>query len=72
LAEVAEQQPPEAQEVFQFMLAVAIEESGLAELINTVQIDGRIGYSYKSASGDVYSVARPGIDAELERELRGG
>ena len=39
IAELAEQQPPEVQEVFQFMLAVAMEESGIAELINTVHID---------------------------------
>jgi hypothetical protein len=30
IAELAEQQPPEVQEVFQLMLAVAMEESGAA------------------------------------------
>ena len=40
IAELAEQQPPQIQEVYQFMLAVAMEESGIAKLINTVQIDG--------------------------------
>ena len=52
------------------MLAVAMEESGIAELINTVQIDGRTWYSHKSASGDVCSVARPEIGPELEKEMR--
>jgi hypothetical protein len=56
IAELAEQQPPEAQEVFQFMLAVAMEESGIAKMTNTAQIDGRTWYSCESASGDVYSV----------------
>jgi len=52
------------------MLAVVTEESGSLELTNTVQIDGRTWHSYKSASGDVCSVVRPEIDAELEREMR--
>jgi hypothetical protein len=70
IAELAEQQPPEVQEVFQFMLAVAMEESGIAELQNASHVDGRTRYSYKSAAGDVCSVVRPEIDPELEEEMR--
>jgi hypothetical protein len=70
IAELAEYQPPEVQEVFQVMLAVAVEESGIAELTNPSQIDGRTWYSYESASGDVYSVVRPEIGPELEKEMR--
>jgi hypothetical protein len=66
---LVEQQPPEVQELFQFMLALAMEESGIAKLINTSHIDGRTWYSYESASGDVHSVVRPQISAELEKEM---
>jgi hypothetical protein len=69
-AELVDQQPPEVREVFHFMLTVAMEESGMAELINTAQVDGRTWYSYDSVAGDVFSVVRPEIDPELEREMR--
>jgi hypothetical protein len=52
------------------VLAVAMEESGIAELINTAQVDRRTWYCYESAAGDAYSVARPEIVAELENEAR--
>lgn len=52
------------------MLALAMEESGIARLTNTSQIDGRTWYSYESASGDVCSVVRPEIRPELETEMR--
>lgn len=52
------------------MLAVAMEESGKAELINTSEPNGRTHRSYLGAAGDVSSVVRPEIDAELEREMR--
>ena len=52
------------------MLAVAVQESGKAKLLNTSQIDGRTHYSFVSAAGDVYSVVRPEMDAKLEREMR--
>lgn len=52
------------------MLAATMEESGIAKLINTAQIHGRTWYSYESASGEVCSVARPEIGAELEKEMR--
>lgn len=68
IAGLAEQQPPGVQEVFQFMLAVAMEESGMTELINTAHLGGRTWYSYESAAGDVFSVVRPEIDAELQSD----
>jgi hypothetical protein len=70
IAELVDQQPPAVREVFHFMLAVAMEESGKAKLLNTAQVDGRTWYSYESAAGDVFSVVRPEIGAELEREMR--
>jgi hypothetical protein len=56
--------------VFQFLLVMAMRESGKAKLLNTLQIDGRIHYTYVSAAGDVYSVARPEFGTELEKEMR--
>jgi hypothetical protein len=52
------------------MLPVAIEESGKAELISTVRIDGRTWHTYDIASGDVCPFVRPGISPELEKETR--
>ena len=62
---------PEVQAVFQFMLAVAMEGSGIAKRINAARIDGRASYSYKSVSGDVYSVVRPEPSPEFGQGLRG-
>jgi hypothetical protein len=70
IAQLVDQQPPEVREVFHFMLAVAMQESAIARLVNASQIDGRTWYSYEGASGDVFSVVRPEIDAELERMMR--
>jgi len=65
IAELVDQEPPQVREVFHFMLAVAMEESGLSELINTAQVDGRTWYSCESAADDVFGVVRPEMDAEL-------
>ena len=50
--------------------AATTKESGIAELINTSQVNGRTWYSYESASGDVYSVVRTEISTGLEEEMR--
>jgi hypothetical protein len=52
------------------MLAVAMEESGIAELVNTAQINGRTWYSFESASADVCSVVGSQIGRGLERAKR--
>jgi hypothetical protein len=70
LGELADRQPPAVRQAFQFCLAVAMEEDGSAKLINTAQVDGRTWYSYEAATGEVFSVVRPKIDAETEREVR--
>jgi hypothetical protein len=57
---------PEVQEVFQFMLAVAMEDSGTARLIDRSHTDSRTWYSYESASGEVYSVVRSGTGSGME------
>jgi hypothetical protein len=69
IAELVDQQPPAVREVFQFMLAVAMEESGKAELINTSQVEGRTWYSYQTVAGDVFSVVRPEIGAESGKDI---
>ena len=70
IAHLADQQPPHVREVFQFMMSVAMEESGIAKLINTAHVDGWTWYSYESASGDVHSVVRPHMITELERKMK--
>ena len=70
LAALIEQQPPKVREAFHFCLAVALEESGKAKLINTAQVDGRTYYSYKTIAGDVFTVVRPDIDAGVEKAIR--
>ena len=54
----------------QFCIAVALEENGGCRLINTAQVHGRTWYSYESVAGEVFSVVRPEIGAETEREVR--
>ena len=70
LAILVEQQPPRVREAFQFCLAVALEESGKAKLLNTSQVEGRTHYSYKTIAGDVFTVVRPDIDAGMEKAVR--
>ena len=38
LAKLVDEQPPKAREGFQFLLAIALEESGKAELINDIRL----------------------------------
>ena len=61
MAEITERQRLEVQEVFQFMVAVAMEESGIAELMKTSQFDGRTWYSGKSSSGEAACVYTVGV-----------
>ena len=70
LAALVDQQPPQVREAFQFCLAVAMEERGKSKLLNTAHVDGRVYYSYQTIAGDVFSVPRPEIDAEMEKTLR--
>jgi hypothetical protein len=46
IAGLVDQQPPAVREVFHFMLAVAMEESRKATLLNTSHVEGRTWYSY--------------------------
>ena len=39
LAVLIDQEPPNVREAFQFLMAVALEESGKAESINVAQVD---------------------------------
>ena len=34
------------------------------------QVEGRTYYSFETVVGDVFSVVRPEMDSEMERELR--
>jgi len=70
LAAFVDQQPPGVREAFHFLLAVALEESGKATLINIARVEGRTHYSYRTVAGDVFTVIRPNIDAEMERAVR--
>ena len=47
LAALIDQQPPKVREAFHFCLAMALEESGKAKLLNTAHVDGRTHYSYR-------------------------
>jgi hypothetical protein len=47
-----------------------MEEDGRARLVNTAQVDRRTWYSYEAVTGEVFSVVRPEIDGETEREVR--
>ena len=67
---LVDEQPPEVRQAFQFCIAVAMEEEGAARLVNTAQVDGRTWYSYETVAGEVFSVVRPEIGAEAEREVR--
>jgi len=70
LVALIDEQSPEVREALHFLLAVALEESGKARLLNISQIEGRVHYSYQTIVGDVFTVVRPEMDHEKEEELR--
>ena len=47
-----------------------MEEEGAAKLVNTAQVDGRTWNSYVTVGGEVFSVVRPEIGTEAEKEVR--
>ena len=67
---VGNELPPEVREAFHFCLAVAMEEADKAKLLNIAQVDGRTDYSYETVAGDVFSVVRSEISAEMEGAVR--
>jgi len=70
LAALVDRQSPEVSEALHSLLAVAQEMSGRARLLNISQIEGRIHYSYLTIVGDLFTVVRPDIDAEMETQVR--
>ena len=62
-------QPPEVQEAFQFLLATAMHEAGKFEFLNVAEVDGRWHYTFRGA-GEVFSVVRPEMSKETERQVR--
>jgi hypothetical protein len=66
-ASLLDTQPPEVQEVFQFLLATAMHETGKFELLNVTEVAGRWHYAFKDA-GEVFSVVRPEMSEAMERE----
>jgi len=69
-ARLLDTQPSEVQEAFQFLLATAMQEAGVFELLNVAEVDGRWHYTFRSAAGEVFSVVRPEISKETERKVR--
>ena len=68
-ASLLDAQPPEVQEAFQFLLATAMHEAGKFELLNVAEVDGRWHYTF-SGAGEVFSVVRPEMSKEMERQVR--
>ena len=68
-ASLLDAQPPEVQEAFQFLLAIAMHEAGKFELLNVAEVDGRWHYTFGGA-GEVFSVVRPEMSKEMERMVR--
>jgi len=69
-ASLLDAQPSEVQEAFQFLLATAMHEAGKFELLNLAEVDGRWHYTFKSSAGEVFSVVRPEMDKQTERQVR--
>ena len=68
-AQLLDTQPPDVQEAFQFLLAIAMHEAGEFELLNMAEVEGRWHYTFRGA-GQVFSVVRPEMDKEMERQVR--
>ena len=59
----------EVQEAFQFLLATAMHEAGKFALLNVAEVEGRWHYTF-SGAGEVFSVVRPEMSKETERQVR--
>ena len=46
-----------------------MHEAGKFELLNVAKVDGRWHYTF-SGAGEVFSVVRPEMDKEMERQVR--
>ena len=68
-ASLLDAQPPEVQEAFQFLLATAMHEAGKFEVLGVAEVDGRWHYTF-SGAGEVFSVVRPEMSKEMERQVR--
>ena len=68
-ASLLDAQPPGVQEAFQFLLATAMHEAGKFELLNVAEVGGRWYYTF-SGAGEVFSVVRPEMSKETERQVR--
>jgi len=69
-ASLLDAQPPEVQEAFQFLLATAaMHEAGKFELLSVAEVDGRWHYTF-SGAGEVFSVVRPEMGKQTERQVR--
>jgi len=69
LASDLDAQPPEVQEAFQFLLATAMHQAGKFELLSVAELDNRWHYTF-SGAGEVFSVVRPEMDKQTERQVR--
>jgi len=68
-ASLLDAQPSEVQSAFQFLLATAMHEAGKVELLNVAEVDGRWHYTF-SGAGEVFSVVRPEMGKDVERQVR--
>ena len=68
-ASLLDAQSPEVQEAFQFLLATAMHKAGRFELLNVAEVEGRWHYTF-SGAGEVFSVVRPEMSKEMERQAR--
>jgi len=59
-------QPKPVQIAFQYCLALVMVEDGKAELIETLPTDNGAMCRFKTVAGEVFSVAKPPINAEQE------
>jgi len=51
------------------LLATATHDAGKFELLNVVEVDGQCHYTF-SGAGEVFSVVRPEMSKEMERQVR--
>lgn len=70
LLAILENQPPEVQKAFQFLMAMAMEEAGKFKLLNVSETSGEMHCTFKSTAGEVFSIVKPEMSKELEEKVR--
>ncbi len=70
LASLVDAQPAPVREIFRYCLALLMVEAGKARLVGQEPGEAGAVYTFETAVGERFSLARPAMSEEVEAEVR--